>query len=142
MRPGPNMDFTHQPLFAMISKRLNWLTQRQQVLAQNISNVDTPAYKARDLKEVSFEQMVRGASASMDVARTDLKHISRQASNNGVGPNDITKEKPAETTLSGNAVTLDVELMKVGKTAGDYSLALNLYHDQIAMYRTVLGGGG
>src|SRR5258708_30158571 len=100
MRPGPNMDFTHQPLFAMISKRLNWLTQRQQVLAQNISNVDSPAYKARDLKDVSFEQMVRGASASMDVARIDLKHISRRASNNGVGPNGITHEETADSTLS------------------------------------------
>jgi flagellar basal-body rod protein FlgB len=135
------MDFTHQPLFAMISKRLSWLTERQRVLAQNISNVDTPAYKPRDLKEVSFEQMMKGASSSMDVARTNLKHISSQASNNGIGPNDVAKEKPVETTLSGNAVTLDVELMKLGQTAQSHALALNLYHDQIAMFRTVLGGG-
>ncbi len=136
------MDFTHQPLFAMISKRLNWLTERQRVLAQNISNVDTPGYKPRDLKTVSFEQMVKGASATMPMARTDSQHISTQNSSSGIGPNDIAKEKPIETTLSGNAVTLDAELMKLGQTADDHALALNLYRDQIAMFRTVLGGQG
>ena len=136
------MDFTHQPLFAMISKRLSWLSERQRVLAQNISNVDTPAYKPRDLKSVSFEQMVKGAAATMPVAQTDARHITSQNSASGIGPNDITKEKPVETTLSGNAVTLDVELMKLGQNAQDHALALNLYHDQIAMFRTVIGGQG
>ncbi|HTO65614.1 MAG TPA: flagellar basal body rod protein FlgB [Bradyrhizobium sp.] len=136
------MDFTHQPLFAMISKRLSWLSERQRVLAQNISNVDTPAYKPRDLKAVSFEQMVKGASATMPMALTSTQHISTQNPASGIGANDIAKEKPVETTLSGNAVTLDVELMKLGQNAQDHALALNLYHDQIAMFRTVIGGQG
>jgi len=132
------MDFSHLPVFAMLSQRLNWLTERQKVLAQNISNVDTPGYQARDLKKLSFEQMVKGASATLPMAQTDVKDISTQTS---VGPNDVIKPKPLETTLSGNSVTLDSELMKLGQTAGDHTLALNLYHDQLAMFRTVLGNG-
>lgn len=136
------MDFTSQPLFAMLSKRLNWLTERQKVLAQNIANVDTPDYKPRDLKKLSFEQMVKGASASLPLAQTNVKDITGVSGGSGVGPNDVIKDKPVETTLSGNSVTLDVELMKLQQTAGDHTLALNLYHDQLAMFRTVLGSGG
>ena len=135
------MDFTSQPLFAMLSKRLNWLTERQKVLAQNIANVDTPAYKPRDLKKLSFEQMVNGGSASLPMAHTNIRDISATSSSSGVGPNDVVKDKPVETTLSGNSVTLDVELMKLQQTAQDHTLALNLYHDQLAMFRTVLGNG-
>lgn len=134
------MDFSNQPLFAMLTQRLSWLTERQNVLAQNIANVDTPGYKPRDLKKLSFEQMVKGASASLPMARTDAKDIS-PTSSSGVGANDIVKDKPIETTLSGNAVTLDTELMKLSSTASDHTLALNLYHDQLAMFRTVLGSG-
>jgi len=132
------MDFSHLPLFAMLSDRLNWLTARQKVLSQNIANVDTPGYKERDLKQLSFEQMVKGASATLPMAQTDVKDISTQTSS-GIGVNDVVKPKPIETTLSGNSVTLDAELMKLQGTYGDHTLALNLYHDQLAMFRTVLG---
>lgn len=132
------MDFSSQPLFAMLSQRLNWLATRQKVLAQNIANVDTPGYQARDLKKLSFAQMVNGSSASLPMAQTNIQDISTQSSP-GVGSNDVVKDKPIETTLSGNSVTLDAELMKLSDTAADHTLALNLYHDQIAMFRTVLG---
>ncbi len=135
------MDFSHQPLFAMLSERLNWLTERQKVLAQNIANVDTPAYKPRDLKKQTFEQMVQGAASTMPMAETSSKHMSAQTGAGGIGPNDVIKDKPVETTLSGNSVTLDVELMKLQQTAQEHSLALNLYHDQLSMFRTVLGNG-
>lgn len=134
------MDFSTQPLFAMLSQRLNWLTERQKVLAQNIANVDTPGYKPRDLKKLTFQQMVNGASASLPMARTDGMDISPTTSP-GTGPNDVIKDKPIETTLSGNSVTLDTELMKLSNTAADHTLALNLYHDQLAMFRTVIGNG-
>lgn len=134
------MDFSNQPLFAMLSQRLNWLTARQKVLAENISNVDTPAYQARDLKKLSFEQMVSGASASLPMAQTNVEDVSTNMAP-GVQSNDVTKDKPIETTLSGNSVTLDAELMKLQQTAQAHTLALNLYHDQLSMFRTVLGSG-
>lgn len=134
------MDFSSQPLFAMLSQRLNWLTARQKVLAENIANVDTPAYQSRDLKKLSFEQMVNGQSASLPMAQTNIKDISTSMAP-GIQSNDVVKDKPIETTLSGNSVTLDSELMKLQQTAQDHTLALNLYHDQLQMFRTVIGSG-
>jgi flagellar basal-body rod protein FlgB len=134
------MDFARQPLFAMISQRLGWLNQRQRVLAENIANADTAGYKPHDLKKQTFDQMVRG-SASFHMATTSTKHLGL-AGQRGSSSNQMDKQKPAETTLSGNAVTLDVELMKIAQTNQDHELATSLYHKQIAMFRNVLGGGG
>ena len=43
------MDLSQSPLFSMLTRRLQWLGQRQQVLAQNIANSDTPGFKPRDV---------------------------------------------------------------------------------------------
>jgi flagellar basal-body rod protein FlgB len=136
------MDFARQPLFQMISQRLGFLTERQRVLAENVANADTPDYKARDLKTPSFEQMIRGASAMMDMSRTNSRHLDTGGVRNGGVNGQLSKEKPFETTLSGNAVTLDVELMKISETAQDHQLATSLYKKQLGLFRTVLGRSG
>ena len=41
---------------------MTWLNQRQGVLSQNVVNVDTPGFVARDLKPVDFSQELRRAS--------------------------------------------------------------------------------
>jgi len=134
------MDFSQQPLFAMISQRIGYLTERQKVLAENVANVDTPAFKPRDLKTQTFEQMLQGASSMMGMARTNSHHIEPGARN--TGPGKSVKDKPVETTISGNAVTLDDELMKLSETAQDHQLATTLYRKNIGMFRTVIGRGG
>jgi flagellar basal-body rod protein FlgB len=137
------MEFLRQPLFAMISQRLGWLTERQKVLSENVANADTPDYKARDVKELSFQQMLRGATHSLPAARTSSNHLmSGSSSQRGFGPNDLSREKQYETTLSGNSVTLDVELMKVSQTAQDHQMATQLYRKHLNLFRTVIGRGG
>jgi flagellar basal-body rod protein FlgB len=133
------MDFTRLPLFSMLSQRLGWLNERQKVLAENIANVDTPGYKPKDIKQSSFDQMIRGAS-SFQMARTAGKHLG--TAQGGSSSTQLDRQKPFETTLSGNAVTLDTELMKISQTAGSHELATSLYHKQISMFRNVLGGNG
>ena len=53
------MDFNKMSLFGMVKKKLNWLGQRQEILAQNIANSDTPKYRASDLKPYDFQELVR-----------------------------------------------------------------------------------
>lgn len=58
------MDFGKLPLFSLLSQRMAWLGKRQQVLAHNIANANTPGYRAQDLKEPSFKQLMQGADPS------------------------------------------------------------------------------
>ena len=66
------MALTDLPIFSMISKRMAWLSQRQRVLAQNISNADTPHYKAKDLEELDFDKILR---------QTKFRSFAMKASN-------------------------------------------------------------
>ena len=43
------MDPTDIGLFRLAERRLAWVDRRQELLAQNIANADTPDYTARDL---------------------------------------------------------------------------------------------
>jgi len=130
------MDITRLPLFGMISRRMEWLTTRQTVLSQNVANADTPNYQPRDLKAQDFRAELRGQSARLAPATTSLQH---QTSRMLASPERIEKQRPTETTLSGNSVQLDTEMLKVSETASDYQLTTNIYRRNLAMLRTAIG---
>lgn len=44
-----------------------------------------------------------------------------------------------DSTLSGNGVELQKELMKVSETSMDYQLATNIYKKQVGLFRMILG---
>jgi flagellar basal-body rod protein FlgB len=134
------MDFSGIPLFRAISKRMAWLGERQQVLAQNVSNADTPGYVARDLKPLSFRDMVAGAGMPRPgMAATSGKHFSGGGVQRAVF--DVRPAAAAERTPSGNRVDMEREMMKVGETASEHRLAATLYRKHMAMIRAALGRG-
>lgn len=132
------MDLTKIPFFEMINKRLAWLSQRQDVLAENVANVNTPGYKARDLKENSFAELLQGTGSPAHLAVTQARHIGGASQ---AGLYKIIEDKSATPTINGNAVDIESELMKVSKTGVDYQFAINLYKKQISMIKTALGRG-
>jgi len=64
------MDLNEIPLFRALGQRMSWLTRRQEVLAQNIANADTPGYVPRDLDPLDFDALVRGSSKRLSAAST------------------------------------------------------------------------
>ena len=134
------MDLDKVPFFALINRRLAWLSQRQDVLADNVANADTPGYKARDLKEVSFADLLGGTTRNNPVrlAATQPGHIAASAR---ATPFTVIDDPNAKPTLNGNAVDMENEMMKVSKTGIDYQFAINLYRKQIGFIKTALGRG-
>lgn len=131
------MDFSKLPLFSLISQRMGWLSDRQKVLAENVANADTPGYIARDLKPVDFAALANAASVRLQQTATDPRHIDARA---GSGPKAaVMKDRKAETTLSGNTVSIEQEMMKVADTAMDYQLITSLYRKQIGLIKAVIG---
>ena len=60
-------------LFQVVKKRLNWLGQRQEVLAQNIANADTPNYRSSDLKPYNFKELLRREDAQLNMVASGSK---------------------------------------------------------------------
>ena len=141
------MDPTDIGLFRLAERRLAWVDRRQQVLAQNIANADTPGYTARDLHpfERALPRTSPGAAPSMAagaapaLARTSLLHLVAGGDAAGGG---TTRTRPHERTPDGNAVSVEGELTKVADTAGAHDLTAGLYRKYMGMFRTALGRAG
>ena len=135
------MDLGSISLFAMLSERMAWLTKRQQVLAHNIANANTPGYIPKDLEPVDFKRMAENASGRIAVSTTNGGHLSGSSPSNAayrvIEPTD-----DIEMTPSGNAVALEEELMKVSETVMDHQITANLYSKHLNMIRMVLGRAG
>ena len=132
------MDLGSSPIFALIGRRMSWLTQRQTILAHNVSNADTPEFKPLDLTKESFRKMLTGVRMqTVRMERTSESHIMPVRK-----PDPFRKDKSKETyetALAGNAVVLEEQLMKVSETQGAYNLATNLYRKHVSMLKMAIG---
>jgi len=129
------MDLSRIPLFEALAKKMSWLSDRQAVLAQNVANADTPGYSAHDLKPLDFKAMVENSATKVALATTDPGHIAPPSAQG-----DFPQVKlKGESTLNGNRVSLEEEMMKVSQTANDYALTTSLYRAQLGLIKTVLG---
>jgi flagellar basal-body rod protein FlgB len=132
------MDLNRLSLFSFFSQRMNWLGERQKVLAENVANADTPKFASRDLKPFNVKAAGLDAGRRMGLAVSDPAHAAGLRPANSYG---TVRNKPTETTISGNTVSIDSELMKASETAMDYQLVTNLYRKQLGMIRSVLSRG-
>jgi flagellar basal-body rod protein FlgB len=131
------MAITDIPLFAMLRSKMQWHQQRQQVLAQNVANADTPNYRARDLRTPSFAELL-GRTSSLALATTRPGHLQHSGAATGFR---VETDAKTELSPSGNGVVLEDQMLKVSGTANDYALTTNLYKQHLAMLRTVLSRG-
>jgi flagellar basal-body rod protein FlgB len=125
------MDPTRLAIFDLADRRLAHIGRRQELLAQNIANADTPGWAARDMKPFAEQLKQRGAAA--DLARTDARHIPpRQGGANG-------HVLGGEASPDGNSVVLDAELGKIADSESAHALVTGIYQKYLAMFRTAAG---
>jgi flagellar basal-body rod protein FlgB len=117
------------PVISDLKTKLHWLQERQKLLAENVANADTPGYKPKDLRDVSesFDSMTR-------LATTSGMHLSDDSGSAGT-----RGAERFETVPSGNAVTLEDEMMKVAETQGDYQAAAELYGRSLSLLKIAVG---
>ncbi len=133
------MDLANLPLFQALSRKMNWLTARQDVLSRNVANLDTPHYQASDLRPLDFRSTLAGASARLQPVATDARHLS--GSLPAAPPAELMKTHD-DLSINGNSVSVEDEMMKVSDTASDYQLMTNLYKKQLGMLKAAIGHGG
>ena len=119
--------------FSVASQRLDYIDQRQRVLAQNIANANTPNYHAHDLSP--FETLLSGATVMP--TRTDPAHLAGSAEGASLILQPVTERAP-----DGNTVSVEGQLTKVADDETSASLVGNLWKTTMGMYMTALGHGG
>ncbi len=134
------MDLNKIPLFDAVRKRLDWLSQRQEILAQNIANSDTPKYRPHDLKPFNFKSLVDRERMQLGVRVTSVNHITGKPQRLR-NFNEVETRKPYESTPNGNAVILEEQMMKINETNISYKLTSDLYKKHTRMIQIALGRG-
>jgi flagellar basal-body rod protein FlgB len=132
------MNIADIPLFAMLRGRLGYLSERQQVIAQNVANSDTPGFAPRDLKAFSFDASMRNQVAAAGVslqAVTQPGHMTPPNAGKRISTYKTVKTDHSETTLDGNAVTLEEEMMKMTDARMSYDAAIGFYQKSLGMLR-------
>jgi flagellar basal-body rod protein FlgB len=124
------------PLMSMLKTRMHWHQTRQKLLAENVSNADTPGFQPKDLKVPTFAPNGTPTGGALGIERTDPNHIVGASARTGEDPRHARR---FEITPSGNAVSLEDEMLKVAQNQSDYQLAASLYQKSLQMLRTAVG---
>ncbi len=116
-----------------------WL--RNEVIAQNIANVDTPGYKRRT---VSFEEYLDTVmdDSSFKANTTDSRHIP-------IGKNDADsvhikvtrKYENLSTRLDGNNVDIETEMAELAKNDIRYNTLVQSVTKEYTRLRSVIKEG-
>ena len=112
---------------------LNLRHQRQQVLANNIANADTPNFKARDFDFASELSRAmdsgRPAEGGLSLSTTADGHIAGGSGSAPVG--DLLYRVPDQPSLDGNTVNMDVERTRFADNSVRYQAALTMLNGRI-----------
>jgi len=101
---------------------------RHRVLTSNIANVDTPNYKAKDIK---FSQVL---GSEITLATTNSKHLP-SAESNAAGEVTVEDTQP---WLDKNNVEMDLEVAKMTENAMRQQAEVTLLTMRKAMFRSAM----
>jgi flagellar basal-body rod protein FlgB len=129
------------PLFSALRSKLGYLAERQRVIAENVANADTPGYTARDLRPFTLQQAAPATAAAtlqaVAPSMTSPMHIAGHAPRPRAN-STLTKPREtadSETTLDGNSVVLEEEMMKLSEARMDYDAVIGFYQKSLGLLR-------
>ena len=133
------MSINDLPTLAVLRTKMQWHQERQRVLAENISNSDTPNFKPRDLVEPKFNSSgASGPMGSLAMMRTSTGHIAPSGAPDSFGQD---RQSGFQTRPAGNAVNLEDQMLKVSANQMDYAAATSLYSKSLHLLKTAIGKG-
>ncbi len=116
-------------------------SQRQELIASNIANADTPGYKAKDVDFAAAMKNAMGGNsmsesgaasvAGIRPAQTSNMHLEGVGGNSENAPGEPLYRKPAQDNLDGNTVDMDVERNQFADNAIRYEASLTMITGQI-----------
>ena len=111
-------------LFDLASRQAEWLTIRQEVVAGNIANANTPKYRAKDI--TPFQSVLDKSDVAM--ARTNPAHFSGNdfSTSGDIDVKEAALDQEIGVQESGNTVGLAEELSKSGEIKRQYELNTSL----------------
>lgn len=120
----------------------NLRTYRQELLASNIANADTPNYKARDIDFKSALAGAMGATTSsigLPMTRTHDQHLAA-ASDEAWYSAAVKYRTEYQPAVDGNTVNMDVERSAFAENAVQLEAALTFIREKLRGLQTAIQG--
>ena len=130
-------------LFKFHQQALSLRSERQQVLASNIANADTPNYKARDFDfAAALREATSGGSVSAaPLAVTSTGHMNATPSTDrSAGGVDLQYRTVQQASVDGNSVNMDAERAQFTDNAVHYQTSLTVLTHEIKMMLAAIQG--
>jgi flagellar basal-body rod protein FlgB len=135
------MDYSGIKLMQMMEAKMAYLSEKQDVLAQNIANADTPGFKPKQMRNLDFDRLA--------LAEARKLHLKTSSAGTSLAGTRSTQEfrqdkqrKTYETTPVENSISLEEQMAMVAQNNLDYMTVTNLYTKTSGMFKIALGQGG
>lgn len=137
------MDPNQISVFSLMKARMQMLGERQKVIAQNVANVSTPGYVPNDINQDAFATTLRRMAGQSSTASapgrtamlaTQAGHMAPVGVQSAPGVS-VTKSPDSETTLDGNAVVVEEQMIKIAETRMDFETMVGLYQKSLGLLR-------
>ena len=113
--------------------------QRQQLIASNIANADTPNYQARDIDfRTAIDAAQQGRAQPAALARTTAGHLPGVAG--AVGGAPLLYRSTVQASIDGNTVDIDIERAHFADNALRYEANLTFISGQIKTMLAAIQG--
>jgi flagellar basal-body rod protein FlgB len=133
------MSITFDSALGIHQDALRIRSQRAEMLASNLANVDTPNYKAKDIDFQTALKMAARDQSSAAMQTTNAKHIS--TSNGQPFAPAIQYRTTMQDSLDGNTVDEQIEQSQFMENAVQYQASLNFLGGKFASIKRALKGG-
>jgi flagellar basal-body rod protein FlgB len=124
------MSISFDKALGIHEKALNFRAQRAEVLANNISNADTPNFKARDLdfSSVLAAENEKAQKGHFALNMTNGRHI--EAEGMGMGDGTLLYRTPSQPSLDQNTVDSQVEQANYTENAMGFQASFTLLNSK------------
>ena len=127
---------------ALASAALDYRAERQDMIASNIANADTPNYKPRDIR---FEDALRAKRAEifedhskeLQMAQTDAKHLAPKHETSAYKPTVYFRDGHMARN-DGNSVDIDVETTEMSKNSVMFNALVMAKKKDATIFRSVI----
>lgn len=136
------MDRLFNKHFTLLERSLDFRFHRQNLLAANVANAETPGYKARDLV---FEEALGKAMRAEEPGPLNVRDPRHFDGNDAVPlemvtPETIRSGNPVGS-LDGNSVDLEKEMAKLGENQVMYQVLTQILTSRLRGLRHVIKEG-
>ena len=118
----------NQPNYLTAKKTLDAVALRQEAIASNVANLETPGYKRVDLAPDFENELARASSANDSSQIASLK------------PTLAVDTSAVPSSMDGNTVHLEDELMKMNQNAMTHALETQMISGTLAKMRLAITG--